>query len=425
MAITPVEYKKKRSGTTYNPDKKCYIGYRIDVWVNNVRYRNKRFPTRKAAENYIDSLKLKNSYSRNGLKFVEPKEVPRVSEIFRRRLEVIKKHSELVRAKRVFAYFQNLLDFDLRVTELRTPHFQSFINSRLEDGVKPETVNREVNVLSPPFKTASEVFPEILDGFEPPRIPRPRFKKSKGRTRVVTETEKNNICRELTLSKTANETEKKYQNRVRIGRMFEIAWLLGLRFGEVAKLKKMDFRPLDGTLKVIRWKTGAVTLFEYLPDFICSLLQTAADASETDFLYTISGNYPKKFYSILRDAVEKCGLVYGRKEFDGITFHSNRHSFTTRLIQTTDLATAQSLTGLSTKDLLGYYGHATDNSKKAAMKNLYGETPVFSVDELQKIYNGVQAGKLTFEEFCAQLAGVRIEVEGTNRTQKLRLVKQA
>src|SRR5436309_1422000 len=138
MAIYPVEYKKKRSGTRYHPEKKCYIGYRIDVRVNNVRYRNKRFSTRKLAEDYIDSLKLKNSYSKNGMKFVESKEVPRVSAIFAKRLEAISKRSEKVRATRVFAYFQNLLEYDLRVTDLRTPHFQAFINRRIKDGVKPE-----------------------------------------------------------------------------------------------------------------------------------------------------------------------------------------------------------------------------------------------------------------------------------------------
>lgn len=423
MAIKAVEYKKKRPGTVYHPDKKCYIGYRIDVWINNVRYRNKRFPTRKKAEDYIDELKLKNTYARNGIKFKSPTEVPRISVVFAKRLELIKNKSEKVRATRVFKYFEETVGFDARITEIRTAHFQLFNNLRLEDGVKKETINREINTLSPPFKSASEMFPEALEDYLPPRIPRFSVKRHKGRTRVITEREKNLICGHLRKPKTENETEKKFQNRERIGRMFEIAWLLGLRFGEVAKLKKTDFNFKEKTLKVIRWKTGGFTLFEYLPDLVCHKIKNAVAASETDFIYTINGNYPKSFYSILKDAVESNGLIYGREEMDGITFHSNRHSFTTRLIQNTDLATAQSLTGLSTKDLLGYYGHATDASKRAAMENLYGEKREFGITELREIFDKIQSNKMKFAEFCENIAGVKIDVEGTNRTQKLRLVK--
>lgn len=423
MAITPVEYKKKRTGTRYHPDKKCYIGYRIDVWVNNIRYRHKRFPTRGEAEKYIENLKLKNTYSRNGLRFAPQSEIPRIGEVFARRLELIKNKSEKARARRVFAQFQELVGFDARVTEIRTANFQIFINARLAEGVKKQTVNREINTLSPPFKSAQDMFPELLEDFQPPRIPRLSVSRHRGRTRVITEREKNLICDYLGKPPTAKETDKKFQNRRRIGRMFEIAWLLGLRFGEVAKLKKKDFNFEEKTLKVVRWKTDGLTVFEFLPEFICHKIKIAALASETDFIYTISGNYPKNFYAILKKAVESNGLTYGREQRDGITFHSNRHSFTTRLIQNTDLATAQNFTGLSTKDLLGYYGHATDESKRAAMENLYGEKREFSVAELREIFDKVQKDELSFAEFCEFIAGVRIEAVGKNRTQKLRLVK--
>jgi hypothetical protein len=176
-------------------------------------------------------------------------------------------------------------------------------------------------------------------------------------------------------------------------------------------------------LNVIRWKTGALTVFEYLPEFICHKIKQASEASETDFIYTISGNYPKDFYAILKEAVETSGLVYGREALDGITFHSNRHSFTTRLIQKTDLATAQSFTGLSTKDLLGYYGHATDDSKRLAMESLYGESRELAITELREIFDTVRAGKMDFAEFCALVSGVKIKAAGKNRTQKLKLVK--
>lgn len=423
MAITIIEYKKKRSGTRYNPDKKCYVGYRIDVWINNVRYRNKRFPTRKEAETYIDNLKLKNTYAKNGLSVPREREIPRVSEVFEQRLRLIKNKAEKVRAVRVFALFQSVIKYDLRITEIKQAHFQLFINERLADGVKKETANRDINTLAPAFNLAPEMFPETLADYQPIRIPRPKVNRRRGRTRVITEAEKNLICSFLRAPQTEKETDKVFQNRIRIARMFELAWLLGLRFGEVAKLQKKDFDFKQKTLKVRRWKTDGFTFIEYLPDFICHQIKKAIEESETNFIYTISGNYPKNFYKILQTAVESVGLTYGREDKDGITFHSNRHSFTTRLIQSTDLATAQHFTGLSTKELLGYYGHATDESKKSAMENLYGKPNDFSLQFLREIFDNVRGEKMDFAEFCEKMSGVKIEVIDTNQTQKLRLVK--
>lgn len=77
-------------------------------------------------------------------------------------------------------------------------------------------------------------------------------------------------------------------------------------------------------------------------------------------------------YSVLRDACNECGIEYGRESIDGVTFHSTRHSFTTRLVEVTDLATAQSFTGHANKQMIAYYSHASDGSPKAAMERMYG-----------------------------------------------------
>lgn len=424
MAITLVEYKKKRSGTRYHEEKKCYIGYRIDVWVNNVRYRNKRFPTRDAAEKYIDTLKLKNIYAKKGIKYNEPLKIPRVSEVFEKRLDKIENKADKVRARRVFQTFEKVIESDLKITDVGTLHFRKFNAKRIEDRVKPETVNRELNVLGPVFNTASEIFPEVLEDYRPPRIPRLKVKRSSKRTRVITEREKNLICDYLRQPKNNLETQMEFENRTRIGRMFEIAWLLGLRFREIARLKKKDFNFQEKTLKVTRYKTNSWTLFEYIPDFICMKIKEAIESSRNDFIYTISGNYPKDFYKILREAVEQNGMIYGREHQDGITFHSNRHSFTTRLIQNTDLATAQNFTGLSTKELLGYYGHATNESKKAAFENLYQkEQRQIGLQEFRQIYDDIQNRNLSYEEFLEIFLSSKTSVVVKNQTQKLRLVK--
>jgi hypothetical protein len=127
-----------------------------------------------------------------------------------------------VRAARIFKYFEALSGYDLKVSELGSAHLQSFINARTSDGVKAETINREMNILSTALKTAGEIFPDRLSDFDAPRIPRPRFKK-KGGTRVVTEAEKDLICNFLTAPRIETETAKVFENRIRIARMFEIS----------------------------------------------------------------------------------------------------------------------------------------------------------------------------------------------------------
>lgn len=424
MAITLIEYKKKRPGTTYNEKKKCYVGYRIDVWVNNIRYRNERFATRDAAEKFINTLKLQNTYKRKGLTLKEDSLIPRVSEVFqKRKLQIINK-AEKVRAERVFKEFSDVLGSDLLVTEVRTLHFQKFNNLRIATGVKPETVHRDINTLSPAFKLAPENFPEQLEDWQPPKIPRPKVKKYKRRTRVISEREKNLICDYFRKSQKDDETLKSYENRLRIGRMFEISWLLGMRFKEIAKLKKSDFDFENRVLKVRRYKTDSFTLMEYIPEFICHKIREAVEASATSYIFTISGNYPKDFYQLMREAVESGGMVYGRDHKDGITFHSNRHSFSTRIVQSTDLATAGELTGISTKILLDYYSHATEKSKKEVFEKMYAPTTrEFGFSELQEIFDSIKEDKLNFAQFCDLIIGSQNSLLGKNQTQKLRLVK--
>ena len=398
MAITRVEYKNKKSGTRYHADKRKWIGYKIDVRAGGRRYRNRRFPTKKEAEDFIEALKRENLYKKEGLKAPTRRDEIRVSQLLEKRLSLLTGQDK-TRAKRVFPYFQSLLESDLRAREVKRAHFQIFINRRLSEGVKPEAVNREINVLAPAFRRAAELFPEELEDFECPNVPRPRFKRGRKKSRVVTESEKDLIIAEL-----------ENLNASRIARMFEIAWLLGLRFGEVAKLKKTDFKPQEKSLRVYRPKTASTTVFEFLHEFICERITEAIEASKTEFIYTISGNYPKNFYQILKRAVETAGLEYGRENPNGITFHSNRHSFVTRLVQVTDIGTAASYSGHSDSELVAYYSHASNESRKKAMQNLYDNMSDSEAENLRKIFEKVKNGELNFDEF--------LEALGKNRSRK-------
>lgn len=389
MSITKIEYRKEKPGLRYDSEKKVWIGYRIDLVVGAVRDRTGGFSTRRKAQEYIDKLKEDHKFNKKGLKNSAAL-VPRVSELFERRLDLIRTKRERVRANRIFKHFESLLDFDLLVTDIRPAHFRHYINSR--ENVKGETINREITILSTAFKRAEEMFPDALQDFDI-KVVRPRFKRTP-RHRVVTESEKAKILEYLHRPH-GDETAAVYIARLRIGWMFELSWYLGLRFAETAKLEASDFNQENKSLRVVRWKTGTISLIEYLPEVVCELLKKAIEASSMKYIFTHSGTRPTMFYPILREAVESAGLKYGRNEQDGITFHSNRHSFTTRLIQVTDIATARAFTGHSNAEMVDYYSHASVDSRRAAMEKLYGKP----TEDLRQIYDNIVSGELDFDDF--------------------------
>jgi hypothetical protein len=97
--------------------------------------------------------------------------------LFAKRLTLIKNPSEVKRATRVFKLFKETLPYPIAVVDLRKEHLRIYINERLAAGLKPSSVNREMNVLATPIHEAEQMFHEELEDFKPPPIPRPKYDK--------------------------------------------------------------------------------------------------------------------------------------------------------------------------------------------------------------------------------------------------------
>jgi hypothetical protein len=69
------------------------------------------------------------------------------------------------------------------------------------------------------------------------------------------------------------------------------------------------------------------------------------------------------------------------------------------VVQKTDLATTKSVTGHSDANLVAYYSHATDESRKSLMSKLYADKN----DGLKEIFERVKAGEMSFEIFAAKV----------------------
>jgi integrase len=395
MAITRVEYDYNKPGTRWDPKVKKHIGYKVNVRVGGRRYRTGGFATREKAEDYIEDLRTAHKNHKAG---IAPKadKIPTVKELLDKRLSLITKEKSKKRAKRIFAEFQRIAG-PIRLDAVRPAHFQLYINSR--KNVKLETIDREMSEISAAFNSALEMFPVELDGFEPARVKRPKYKKGNGRQRVITEMERNAIYSHILNDRLPREHDKRKKARPAVAAAFDLAWLLGLRFGEIKKLLKSDYK--GKTLRVVRWKTGVVSMIKPLPDFIQKLLDENCVRSQTEHIFDFSCS-DHTITEILKDACTNAGITYGIGEIDGVTFHSTRHSFTTRLVRVTDLATAQSFTGHSTKEMLGYYAHASEDSQALAMHRLYGQTA-----DIEKLYNAVKDG-MSLDDFKREIDALKL-----------------
>lgn len=389
--ITLIYFNSQQKDSRYDPKKRKWVSYRLDVQIAGKRYRN-RFARKSDAEEFVDRLRSESRAAKAGISASPSNDTDvRVSDLFEARLAHISERREYIKASRVFKVFQNLLEFDLPVTRVTRAHFKAYIRSR--EGVSNATINREISCLSGAFSAASALFPESLAEYEP--IKGVRLPKAKGRAynHVITPSEKDAIVDALLNGRLPYEHLARKRSRQGFARMFEFAWLLGLRFSEALNLRRSDYIDVSQTLVVYRSKTDTYTPIKFLPERAIEIIQ---EKSGDDPLFDIYCT-ERTLQKMLRDACKDAKVPYGRCK--GVTFHSTRHSFTTRLVQVTDIATAASFTGHSDKAMVAYYSHASDASKQKAMQAMYGTS------DLKEIFERVKDGRMKYEEFAALVAG--------------------
>lgn len=367
MAITLEEYPKKKPGTRYHSSSGKWMGYRVDVRVRNKRHRAGPFPTRRDAEIYIEKLKLDGLYNKAGLasRADARRRAVTVRDLADARIASLTERKQIELERRVLNYFVRLAGEFTRVEDVAVSHLRAFVERRSKEltvrgePVKPQTVDRELAIVAATLHHAGKYFDELED-YRAPTIPRPRFRKSR-RERVITETERAAILAAL-----GGIDEQ-------AARIFEFASLTGLRHSEIMRLRKTDLDAPARSLKVYRSKTDSVSYISPLTDRMLDLLKSASYPGP--FIFTADGKTPSLFYRHMKQACEECGIPYGRYTDGGVVLHDTRHSFITKLQQAgIDLATIQSFSGHSSRELVMRYSHARPESRKRAMDAIDGRT---------------------------------------------------
>lgn len=366
MAIKKITSERQKRGWRF--DGTLYYTYRIDYYLNGKRLRESGFPTKKNAETYLDALKMKYKYNKRGL--TSPVSTNRtVVEIFETHLNKIENARAQKTALRIYQKFLSLLSVST-LNELRRKHFKDYCDTRIADGVKPETANREMTYISTALYKAGDYFAELED-WQVPKIYRPPVI-DEGRNRVITADERTRLLGLLLDEKPPDESTKAFRARRRTGLTFYFALLTGLRHGEICALKKNDLR--ENTLTAERFKTKRTgigrTVFEPLTETQIWVLTEAGKLyPESEYFFSRHGKPHYKIYSILKEVCKKLKIPYGAKTVGGLVFHDTRHTFITILDQAMiDSSTTRAFSGHTRDAMMRRYSHATMESKTKAMR---------------------------------------------------------
>lgn len=386
--IKRVEHKYQKPNTIKDSKSGKWVGFQVDVRATNGKRLRPTFPTETAAERFIEELKLNSLRQKAGLAPVRSHKVT-LRQLFDARLPNVGTDKGRVLTARVFGDFIAIFDAPPLVGEVRKPHFLKYINVRRKAGVADATIDREVNEIRSAFREAEAMFPEELEDFVPPTIPRIKLPPSHKEKHEITRDEMDAIATQILNVHSPHSTVT--ESLPVISRIFRIGWLLGLRFSEITRLVRRDVNTKARTLNVWRSKNKRYEVIKFLPDEAIDVLLDC----EGDKLFNLKCS-DHTFETVIKAACEAAGVLYGRNVNGGITFHSTRHAFTSRIVRVTDLKTAQSYTGNSEKVLLKYYAMTSAEEQKKAMDRMYKPKK-----SLREIFDEVRAGKLDFESFEA------------------------
>lgn len=416
MAIKLVEYQKKRPNTRYHPEKKVWIGYKIDVRVGGKRPRGGVFPTRKEAEDYIDQLKLAGTYKKSGIKYSPGKAADvKLKDLFDRRIADIDDDKRKKLVKRVLYYLLDITGEQARVTDLTFQHLKRFNERRArektvgrETPVTDATIDREMTEISSTLKDAGDYF-EALQGWQPPKIPRLALVDTR-RERRIEDWEALGLIAHFARPREPFESDGQYFDRVLIGHSFEFALLTSSRRKEVVRLKKTAYQARADILKIFRWKTRkakkqSVSVFSPVPKRVREILELRARLDpESEYFFSRDGRDSYGYLKAMRLACKKLGIPYGRYTEGGLIFHDTRHTFVSTMIENrVDLETARDLAGLS-RDMILRYAHASPESKgraAAVIDRWSGNGHSEPQKMLADLYEKVRRGDVESGEFVA------------------------
>lgn len=331
----------------------------VDIRVNKRRIRATLF-TKADAESVAYKLQHDHSLKKFGIRSVV--DAPAFAELIERRCAVIHNQRERQRARRVLASLLALMPRGVPVDQVTTADIQRYVELRSRDGLLPQSIDRELNIVSAALHSARDFYSQ-MEQWLTPRIPRPKQRNMR-RERYITESERWMVIDYLMAPQMDDEDPQAVPARHRVGMVFQFALGSAMRHGEIDKLQWVH---VGNEIKVVGTKTNKnryVPITQPLKD----LLEYRRKETKSRYVFTAGGNTQPNFYRIMGDACKAVNVPYG-DERDGIILHDCRHTATTDLLRAgVDLSTIQSITGHSDRTMILYYSHPSGETRERAAK---------------------------------------------------------
>lgn len=208
-------------------------------------------------------------------------------------------------------------------------------------------------------------FSTALESYRPPVVDRPQVSKER-RNKVIRPNEFNVIMQHLCQPRQLGETAAFAEIRLMTADQLQFQLLTASRPGEVARLTRGDVDLFGNTVRIRHTKTDkAADTTSHLPitPTMAKILQRRFAKAEGDYLFTPHGQITPAMRRALKEACEANNIKYGRSEYDGVIFHTARHTATTDLEQGgVSLKTIGAYTGHSDETMTMYYAHPEQSS---------------------------------------------------------------
>ena len=222
---------------------------------------------------------------------------------------------------------------------------------RLNEGLMPASVNRELSVLKRAFNLA--ISWSMAD--ENP-VQRVKFlRQPEPRERILTEAE------EMRLFEASTE---------HLRPIVLTALCTGMRKAEIANLQWSQVDLINKEIEVVRTKSGKKRIIPISEDLyqVLRMLREKKDNSEFVFQYVDPKTGKRKHLRFFRRSFEN---ACRRANIKGFTFHDLRHTFASRLVRSgVDLITIKDLLGHYSVKTTERYTHSNREQKRKAVEIL-------------------------------------------------------
>jgi integrase len=340
--------------------------YLLDITPAGGKRFRKFFLKKSDAEAVEYKIKHDPQIRRYGLSALADR--PLLSELIAKRLASINKKAEHSRAKRVLEGLQELLGA-ICVDEVTTDGIQLYVQKRQRDGLKNQSVDRELNIIAAMLNQVDLYYKQLAQ-WRPPRMPRPKIIGGR-RERIWSDREIKAVLSQLYEPAREGEQSQAVIARVRVGRRVQFCLLNGIRTGELAAIRKPHIDWQAKQVRIEQGKTGNVKVIGPLGPASMEILKEFCEQSDTDHVFFQGRNITPKFYRILREGCERAGVLYGRDVPGGLRLYDARHTATTHLLdEGVSPATVKDWMGWSDSAFVLYYSHATRKSRARAGRAL-------------------------------------------------------